>query len=149
MAQSLPKFKPDLLTKPTLKTPFHIDYEWWTREGRELRVYLRSYLCPEHQAIFENHPDVDEIDWIDEETAEVTRVDGLQHILRIHCSMQPGFIAAQTPLVDAIFRVFLTNNNKPLTPTELSIRVKRTPSLILKTLSGPRVYKGLRPVAKT
>ncbi len=149
MIQSLPKFKPDPLTKPALDTPFHIDYEWWQREDRELRVYLRSYLCPEHHAVFEGHPDVDEIDWIDEDTAEVTRVDGLQHILRIHCSMQPGFISPQTPLVDAIFRVFLTNNNKPLTPTELSIRVKRTPTLILKALSGLRVYKGLRPLAES
>ena len=149
MVQPFAKFKPDPLTKPTLDTPFHIDYDWWQRQNRELRVYLRSYLCAEHQAVFENHPNVDEIDWIDDDTAQVTRVDGLQHILRIHCSMQQGFISPQTPLVDAVFRVFLTNNNKPLTPAELGIRVKRTPALILKTLSGIRVYKGLRPAAKS
>jgi hypothetical protein len=145
MAQAPPKFKPSRLIKPTLDTPFHIDYEWWNREDRELRVYLRSHLCPEHRAVFEEHLDTEEIDWIDEDTAEVTRVDGLQHVLRIHCSLQPDYIEPHTPLVDAVFRIFLANNNKPLTPAELGERIKRDPAVILRTLSGPRVFKGLRP----
>jgi len=145
MAQAPPKFKPSRLIKPTLDTPFHIDYEWWNREDRELRVYLRSHLCPEHRAVFEEHLDTEEIDWIDEDTAEVTRVDGLQHVLRIHCSLQAGYIESHTPVLDAIFRIFLANNNKPLTPAELGVRIKRDPAVILKTLSGPRVFKGLRP----
>ena len=145
MAQAPPKFKPSRLIKPTLDTPFHIDYEWWNREDRELRVYLRSHLCPEHRAVFEEHLDTEKIDWIDEDTAEVTRVDGLQHVLRIHCSLQAGYIESHTSLVDAIFRIFLANNNKPLTPAELGARIKRDPAVILRTLSGPRVFKGLRP----
>jgi hypothetical protein len=145
MTQTLPKFKPKPLVKPTLDTPFYIDFEWWEREHRDLRVYLRSYLCFEHRALFESHPDTQEIDWIDEDTAEVTRVDGLQHTLRIHCSLQPDYITPSTPLIDAIFRVFLANNNKPLTPVEIGARIKRDPALVLKTLSGYRVYKGLRP----
>jgi hypothetical protein len=145
MAQAPPKFKPSRLIRPTLDTPFHIDYEWWSREDRELRVYLRSHLCPEHRAVFEEHLDTEEIDWIDEDTAEVTRVDGLQHVLRIHCSLQSGYIESHTPLVDAIFRIFLASNNKPLTPVELGARIKRDPTVILKTLSGLRVFKGLRP----
>ena len=145
MTQTLPKFKPAPLVKPTLETPFHIDYDWWQREGRDLRVYLRSYLCREHRAVFETHEDIEEIDWIDEGTAEVTRVDGLQHVLRVHCSLQPGYIAPNTSLVDAVFRVFLANNNKPLTSIELGARIRRDPALILRALSGHRVYKGLRP----
>jgi hypothetical protein len=145
MTESLPKFKPAPLIKPTLDTPFHIDFGWWEREARDMRVYLRSYLCPEHRAVYEGHPDAEEIDWIDEDTAEVTRVDGLQHILRVHCSLQPDYITPSTSLIDAIFRVFLANSNKPLTPVELGARIRREPAVILKTLSGHRVYKGLRP----
>jgi len=145
MIQSLPKFRPEVRVKPTLDTPFHIDFEWWEREGRELRVYLRSYLCAEHRAVFETHQDTEEIDWIDEDTAEVKRVDGLQHILRIHCSLQHGYITPNTPLIDAVFRVFLANNNKALTPVELGARIRRDPAMILKALSGHQVYKGLRP----
>jgi hypothetical protein len=143
--QTLPKFKPASLVKPTLDTSFHIDFEWWKSQERDFRVYLRSYLCDEHRAVFESHGDIEEIDWIDEDTAEVTRVDGLQHILRVHCSLQPGYISPSTPLIDAVFRVFLANNNKPLTSVELGARIKREPALILKALSGIRVYKGLRP----
>jgi hypothetical protein len=140
-----PKFKPSQLVKPTLDTPFHIDYSWWSREDRELQVYLRSHLCPEHRAVFESHLDTEEIDWIDEDTAEVTRVDGLQHVLRIHCSLQHGYIETHTPLIDAIFRVFLANSNRPLTSEELGARLKRDPATILRILSGHRVYMGLRP----
>jgi hypothetical protein len=145
MMQTIPKFRPAPLTRPTLDTPFHIDYEWWEREARDLRVYLRSYLCPEHRAVFESHLDTEQVDWIDEDTAEVTRVDGLQHTLRGHCSLQSGYITPSTSLIDAVFRVFLANTNKPLTPVELGARIRRDPALILRTLSGHRVYKGLRP----
>jgi hypothetical protein len=92
MTQALPKFKPPQLIRPTLDTPFHIDYDWWDRAKRDLRVYLRSHLCSEHRSVFESHADTEEIDWIDEDTAEVTRVDGLQHVLRIHCSLQRDYI---------------------------------------------------------
>jgi hypothetical protein len=145
MTKQVPKFKPAPLIRPTLDTAFHIDYEWWERQERDLRVYLHSYLCPEHRAVFEGHADAEQIDWIDEDTAEVTPVDGLRHVLRVHCSMQPDYITPSTTLIDAVFRVFLANNNKPLTPVELGAQIRRDPAMILKTLSGHRVYKGLRP----
>ena len=54
MTQAPPKFKPFKLVRPTLDTLFYIDYDWWEREGRELRVYLRSHLCSENRAVFES-----------------------------------------------------------------------------------------------
>lgn len=131
--------------KPTLDTRFHIDYEWWERESRELRVYLQSHLCPEHREIFEGQDWEEKIDWVDPDTGEVSRVDGLQHVLRVHCSQQPDYITSKTALVDAVFRVFLANGNRPLTPNELSQRIGRSAEMILRTLSGPTVYKGIRP----
>jgi hypothetical protein len=132
--------------KPTLESPWHIDYKWWDKEGRDLRVYLRSHLCPEHQAIFQSHLGLQEMDWVDPDTGEVRRVDGLQHTLRTHCSQQPDYLTTRTPLVDAVFRVFLANGNTPLSARELADRLGRNPDTILQTLSGLRVYKGLRPV---
>ncbi len=140
-----PKITSKHIVRPTLETPFHIDFEWWDRSGRELRVYLLSHLCAEHRRVFESHVGTEEIDWVDEDTGEVTRVDGLQHILRTHCSRMPNYISSHTTLIDAIFRVFLANSNKPLSPVELGQKTGRDPSLILRTLSGRRVYKGLRP----
>lgn len=135
------------LIKPTLKTKFHIDFDWWERESREFRVYLTSHLCPEHQAALAEHAG-EVIDVVDPETAEVRREDGIQHTLRTHCAQLPEFITAHTSLVDAVFRVFIANGNQPLSPEELADRIGRPgqANMILRTLSGARVYKGLRPV---
>ncbi len=136
--------------KPGLNTPFHIDYSWWERESREFRVYLLSHLCAEHRLQFESIEETELIDWVDPETAEVQPVDSLQHTLRTHCAQQPGYLEEHTSLIDAIFRVFLANGNAPLTPVEMAERIGRKGQgqTILKTLSGGRVYKGLRPVVE-
>jgi hypothetical protein len=134
------------LVKPTQDTPFHIDYGWWDKQNLHLNVELRGHLCPEHQQAFSGHFDTEQIDWVDERTGEVTQVDGLQHVLQIHCSKQPGYINEALSLVDAVFRMFLTNGNNPLTPNELGNMLGRSPEKILSTLGGRRVYKGIRPV---
>jgi len=133
------------LVRPSLNTRFHIDYDWWDRAERDLEVYLRSHLCPTHQ---ETYADVDparKVDHVDPETGEVTRVAGIQHVLISHCAQQPGYLTGQTSLVNAVFRVFLSNGNTPLSPEELSERIGRPAQMILRTLTGPRVYKGIRP----
>ncbi len=133
--------------KPTLDTKFHIDYDWWKREGRDLRVYLLSHLSAEQRERFTEHRDTEEVDWVDPVTAEVRKVDALQRALR-EASQRPDFITAHTSLVDAVFRVFLANDNTPLTPVELSERIGRPPMTILRTLAGKTVYKGIRPYIK-
>jgi hypothetical protein len=47
--------------------------------------------------------------------------------------------------VDAIFRILLVDGNAPKSPEELGLRLNRPADVILKTIAGPRVYKGLRP----
>ncbi len=135
------------LVKPTRQTKFHIDYDWWDRASRELRVYLQSHLCPEHQASFASYEGDDIVDRVDPETGEVEKINGLQYTLRAHCVLQPEFLTAHTSLVDAVFRVFLANGNQPLTPEELAEMIYRPGqgNNILRTLAGQRVYKGLRP----
>lgn len=133
------------LVKPTLDTCFHIDFEWWGMKDRDWRVHLYSNLCPEHQELFSTTGVEELVDWVDPITAEVQRVNGMQHLLITHCAKQPGFITDHTALVDAVFRVFLSNGNIPMNSIELGERLKRQPLLILRTLSGVRVYKGIRP----
>ena len=135
-----------LLVKPTLDTPFHIDYDWWERKGLHIGIELQSHLCPEHQAVFSEHFDLDKIDWVDERTGEVKQVIGLQHVLQVHCSKQPDYINEHLSLVDAVFRAFLANGNMPLTCRELGNITGRPPERILRTLAGRQVYKGIRPV---
>jgi len=136
------------LVKPTLQTKFHIDFDWWRQHDRDWRVYLRNFLCPEHQQAFSDLDVSEQIDWVDPETAEVQLVDGLQNILITHCAKQRSFITQHTTLVDSVFRIFLSNGNISLTPEELAEELGRDPLVILRTLSGPRVYKGLRPCSE-
>ncbi len=134
------------LVRPTLDTKFHIEYAWWNREGRDLDVYLRSHLCPEHQERFAQVDSGVLVDHVDLKTAEVTRVPGIQHVLIAHCAQQPDYLTPHTSLVNAIFRLFLANGNQSLSAKELGESLNRAPQMILRTLSGRRVYKGIRPV---
>ncbi|MCK4961716.1 MAG: hypothetical protein KAS19_04480, partial [Anaerolineales bacterium] len=104
-----------------------------------------SHLCPEHQEAFADLEVDDIVDYVDPETAEVTQVAGIQHALISHCARQLDYLTQQTSLVNAVFRVLLANSNTPLTPIELGERLGRPPRLILRTFSGRRVYKGIRP----
>lgn len=125
---------------------YHIDYDWWTRANRDLRVYLRSHLCQEHQGIFVDYTGLEIVDWIDPRTAEVRQVNGLEHTLHSHCSLLPNYITPHTPMIDAVFRVFLANGNTPLTVDELAARTGRRSETIRRAVGGGRIYKGIRPV---
>lgn len=134
------------LIKPKITTPFKIEFDWWKKNDRDWRVYLRGFLCEEHQALFENLDNDEIIDWVNPKTAEVTQVDGLLHILITHCAKQEDFLSSRMALVDSVFRVLLANGNRPMTSEELGETLNRPPTTILRTLSGLRVYKGIRPI---
>jgi len=134
--------------KPTLETKFHIDYDWWNHEERDLRTYLLSHLAPEKRDLFRDYRGAEEVDWIDPQTAEVKKVDALLRAIR-EASQSEDFITPHTSLVDAVFRVFLANDNTPLTPTELGERIGRPPMTILRTIAGAHVYKGIRPIIES
>ena len=135
--------------KPTLETPFWIDLEWWERQGLDFDVALLDHLCPEHRAAFSGRQLPKTIDWVDPQTGEVKPVPGLRHIIATHCSKQPRYVKDAPTLIEAIFRVFLSNDNHPLTPRELSVLVDRSPEQILRVLSGRQVRNGIRPVVES
>jgi hypothetical protein len=133
------------LIRPTIDTEFHIDYEWWERADRDLDVYMRSHLCPEHQEAYRNMDASSMVDNVDLETGEVTRVPAIQNVLITHCSRLPDYLTPQMSLINAVFRVFLANGNTPMSSRDMGARLDRSPEMILRTLSGPRIYKGIRP----
>lgn len=133
------------LLKPTAKTPFHIDFDWWKQNENDWQVFLRSLLCADHQESLADFEAGALIDWIDPDTAEVKPVDGIQNALMTHCALQPEFANARTALVEAVFRTFIVNGNAPMSAEELGKKVGRPADTILRTLAGPRVYHGLRP----
>ncbi len=134
------------LVKPTLHTRYHIDFEWWQKNENDWHVHLTGLLCPEHREIFASLKAGELVDFVDPESAEVRPMDGVQNIILTHCARQAEFVTSQTALVEAVFRTFLANGNSPLTPQELAERLGRPANTILVTLSGARVYKGIRPI---
>jgi len=133
------------LVKPTVNTPFHIDFDWWKQHDNNWRIYLQSCLCADHKLLYSETTDVILVDWVDPNTAEVHSVDGLQHILMSHCAIQPEFLTNFTTLVDSTFRILLANGNTPLTPKQLEEKIGKPAETILRTLSGLNIYKGIRP----
>ena len=133
------------LIKPTLETPFSIDFDWWKQHDNNWRVFLFGFLCPEHQSSFDGADAEVWIDYVDPETAEIRPVDGLQNVLMTHCARQEGFLTQSSSLVDTVFRVLLANGNEPMNVKQLGDAINRPAETILRTLSGMQVYKGIRP----
>ena len=135
------------LVKPTLDTPFHIDFNWWSQNDRAWRVHLLGLLTPEEQERFADIINGDDlVDWVDPDTAEIHQVDGLQHVLITHTAQKEGFLQEHTALTEAIFRLLLKSGNTPMNVVEIAEEVGREPKQILRTLSGVRVYRGIRPI---
>lgn len=133
--------------RPTLDTKLAIDYAWWEQSGRDFRLYLRDQLCDECRERFADHQNTENVDWVDPDTGEVHQTDALRECLRTRCANDPDYINERLPLASACFRIFLANNNTPLSPNELhQLLPWLSPELILRTLGGDRVYLGLRPV---
>lgn len=132
--------------RPTVDTRFHIDYLWWEKSGRDFRLYLRDQLCDECRDRFADHQNTENVDWVDPDTGEVHQTDALRECLRTRCANDPEYINERLPLTSACFRVFLANNNTPLSPNELHAMLQwLAPDTILRTLGGNQVYLGLRP----
>lgn len=137
--------KPSALVKPTLETHFHIDYAWWDRNTEEhLRTYLLSHLSIEQRERLAQAADDAIIDYVDPDTGEVFRMDALRVAIQ-QAAKDPNFINPHIAMVDAIFRTLLANGNRPLTPVEMAEAIGQDAGKILRTLSGSRVFKGIRP----
>src|SRR5262245_31396157 len=102
--------------KPTLDTKFHIDFAWWQKPSQNLGAYLQSHLCREARAAQGHHAQNQTLDWVNPETGEVFQIDRLWHTIQTHCSQQADFVDDNLPLTRAIFRLFIANDNMPLTP---------------------------------
>ena len=88
--------------KPTIETPFHIDFDWWKETDSNWRVFLFSFLCEKHQIDYKDKNDSFKIDVVDIETAEVNPVDGLRFSLMNHCAQRENFIPTNLPLIGRI-----------------------------------------------
>jgi hypothetical protein len=134
------------LLKPTLDTPFHIDFQWWQEHDPEWNAYLHGLLGEDLERQLQEVGEENELDVVDPVTAEVSRANALQYFLAQKMNQNEDENKGLS-LVEAIFREFLKNANLPLSSNELGTILDRPPNTILKTLSGARVYRGMRPVS--
>ncbi len=139
-----PKLKTPTLKRPTEDTKFFIDYDWWERSNLDLKTYLYTRLSVGEELQLDTG--MEKVDLVDSRTGEVRQVDGFQYVLQTYFSQLPEDFTARTSLVDAAFCVLLANANQPMTAQEIAQQVGRPTSVILKTLGGPRVYQGIRPI---
>ncbi len=86
------------------------------------------------------------VDWVNPDTGEVIEADALVQCLKRECASQPDYIDERIPLATAVFRVFLINDNQPLSAHQLHEYLPwKQPEMILQTLGGRQTYLGIRP----
>jgi hypothetical protein len=133
--------------RPDTKTLFHIDLDWFPKNGRDLREDMHAALCDECRAIYPTAADARPVDRVNPLTGQITRVDALWECLADHCGLKPEFIAPTTPLTVAIFRALLANGNNPMSPEDLYKRIgKSNAAGILRVLMGAEIENGIVPV---
>lgn len=141
-----PQIKGLSLKRVTADTLFTIDYEWWQKSELDLKTYLFSRLSLDTEV--EMDSDSQQVDLVDAETGEVVTVDGFEFMVQTYFNQLPEDFAERMSLVDAVFCVLLANANQPMTAREVADRVKRPVDTILRTVGGPKIYLGIRPVAE-
>jgi hypothetical protein len=139
-----PKLKTSALKRVTPDTRFYIDYEWWEKSDLDLKSYITTRLSLDEEINLE--ADNEEMDLVDAITGEVIKVDGFQYLIQTYFEQLPEDFAARTSLVDAVFCILLANANLPMTATELAKKVARPTETIIKTIGGPKIYQGIRPI---
>jgi hypothetical protein len=139
-----PKLKTPVLKRPTEDTRFYIDYDWWDRSNLDLKTYLYSKLDISDDLSLDT--EMDRVDLVDAQTGEVRQVDGFQYVLQTYFSRLPQDFTQRASLVDAAFFVLLANANQPMTAKEIADRLNRSTEVVLRTLGGPHVYQGIRPI---
>ena len=145
MSNPRPVLKNISLHRATADTLFFVDYEWWENSNLDLKTYVLSRLSlGDEQLVYDS--DADQVDIVDMKTGEVRQVDGFQYALQTYFKQLPEDFATRTSLVDAAFCILLGNANQPMSARELAEKVGRSPDVIVKTLGGPRVYQGIRPI---
>jgi len=123
------------------KTRWAIATDWFPLNNRSITAILKNYLCPECAKKFQSEDK--------KSTPEL-----LMAAINNCCSRSPGFINEKLPVLEGIFRFFLTNGNTPATIEELGDQISRirggnayqnSPEALLRVLKSD-MYYGLQEI---
>lgn len=96
----------EIISDEPTKTHWAIALDWFQQNNRSISVLIENYLCPKCASRLsaegkENSP------------------EALMPTIHDCCSQTPGFINERLPILESIFRLFLSNGNQPLELEEL------------------------------
>lgn len=125
-------------TTESLKGRFFIDLDWYEQNRRSFSYVVRNSLCDKCRRRVEE---------------KELPPDGIVAAAKDCCAGVPDFINDRQPILESVFRIFLSNGNEPLELEELSRQLAewrggdtyRTAPHILSRLLRSESYYGIRP----
>jgi hypothetical protein len=101
------------------KPRYYIDEKWFTEHNKSFRAVAQTRMCPSCRKklgteVQERVPTIDQRGRVVYEMRSVPFASNPLTEIRRHCSKESGYLTAETPLVEALFRVFLANGNQPI-----------------------------------
>ena len=100
-----------MAAEPNENTSYVIDFDALEKNGRSAAFIVRSRLC-----------------WlcrqaVDEEDDPVGKLEEHLERIRTDCAERPDYLLPGTPLTEAIFRILLAEDNRPMTIREIQDRL--------------------------
>lgn len=130
-----------LHARTDIHTPFHIDMQWWSKQGRNFDRFLAEILGDPK---IDRSADAEALDYIDPGTAEVRQLNPLWVRVLLDQAHAPDYITPATPLTNAVLRLLIQNLNQPMSAVDMQRRINRgTPQTLLRVLQAARHQYGI------
>ena len=132
----------DDITTDQLSMRWSIEPDWYPQRGRSISILLQSCLCEDCRKKLN-------------EKGSQTSDSALLKLVRKCCIRSADFITGQMPVLESIFRFFISSGNEPITVEELGRQlserrggdISRTSTEVLLRLLKNDRYYGFYPVA--
>ncbi len=101
------------------KRRYYVDERWFTQHNKSFRAIAQARMCPTCRKkigseVQERVPTIDARGRVVYEVRSVPFASNPLSEIRRHCSKEAGYISAETPVLESLFRVFLANGNQPI-----------------------------------
>lgn len=125
----------EVTTEP-IRTYWAIALDWFPQNNRSIQVLIKDYLCPKCAK------------QLSAEKKDSSPA-ALMSVIKDCCSHAPGFINDRLPILESVFRLFLTNGNQPLDLEELGKQLselrggdpyRTSPETLFRLLKNDRYY---------
>ena len=98
---------------------YFIDEKWYAEHNKSFRAVAQARMCPSCRKKIgteaqERVPTVDARGRVVYEMRSVPFATNPLSEIRKHCSKESNYLTVETPVMEALFRVFLANGNQPI-----------------------------------